>query len=550
MKRYGIYLAYPPTADLRDQGLGRHLAMLLKGADKLDDVCFVITCPSWSRETLKALFESEQVSVDRFEIVSPNGKPYVLRCFELLRSLYTKARKGPTVLVRAVEAGQAFIASLGRRIGSRLVSIHGPGPLMLFLGEALAVTLLLLCVLLLASPGILIVGVVRGMLGAARLFGRRMRGRWSLLSSRVGSVLRQPHGDGWVLQLYDEMLRAETRRMHRMIDGLSGIRAWYCPTAFWPSFNEIKGARLMCVPDVVLADFPGGFAMIGGDRYLSIFETVGRAIRGGEHFATYSNAVKWDTLVDRYAIPASSVAVIPHAPSNLGQYVVVSGFPDREATSRHYCQTLLRQAFGRSTNGQYAAGFVNGDVKFLFYASQLRPNKNVLLLLRAYEYLLRKRHFGHKLLLTGKPADMPDIKRFVVEHRLENDVLFLHGLSVSELAACYKLADLGVNPSLSEGGCPFTFSEALSVGTPVVMARIPVTEEVLTDPDLQRITFFDPYDWQDCAERIEWGIRNREELLSTQFSCYEQLSKRTWADVAREYVDVLDAISVTPDRIS
>jgi len=47
------------------------------------------------------------------------------------------------------------------------------------------------------------------------------------------------------------------------------------------------------------------------------------------------------------------------------------------------------------------------------------------------------------------------------------------------IAACYKLADLAVNPSLSEGGFPFTFTEALSVGTPVVMARIPVTEEII-----------------------------------------------------------------------
>ncbi|MFD2884495.1 glycosyltransferase [Pseudomonas lini] len=72
-------------------------------------------------------------------------------------------------------------------------------------------------------------------------------------------------------------------------------------------------------------------------------------------------------------------------------------------------------------------------------------------------------------------------KKFISEHGLQNDVLCLYGLSIQELAACYKLADLAVNPSLSEGGCPFTFTEALSVGTPVVMARIAVTEEILVD---------------------------------------------------------------------
>jgi glycosyltransferase involved in cell wall biosynthesis len=107
---------------------------------------------------------------------------------------------------------------------------------------------------------------------------------------------------------------------------------------------------------------------------------------------------------------------------------------------------------------------------------------------------------------------------------------------------------LAVNPSLSEGGCPFTFTEALSVDTPVVMARIPVTEEVLTDPQLQEISFFDPYDWQDCARRIEWGLAHPQELLARQRITYDQLSQRSWSDVVNEHIEVLDRISRV-DRI-
>jgi glycosyltransferase involved in cell wall biosynthesis len=113
-------------------------------------------------------------------------------------------------------------------------------------------------------------------------------------------------------------------------------------------------------------------------------------------------------------------------------------------------------------------------------------------------------------------------------------------LSVDELAACYKLAALVVNPSLSEGGCPFTFTEALSVGTPVVMSKIPVSEEVLTDPVLQELTFFNPYDWKNMAERIQWGVANREKLLAVQLPTYEQLVQRTWQDVVNEHLDILD----------
>jgi glycosyltransferase involved in cell wall biosynthesis len=543
VKKYGIYLAYPPTVDMRDQGLGRHLAMLLKGAEPLADVRFTIVCPSWSRDMLQDLFESEQVSAEQFEIVAPKGKPYALRCFEMWRVLRTKAGRKTGIGKRAIKAVKASAARLWQRLIARAVSIYGPVSLLAFLGEAFCVFSLLLVFGLLASPVVLIALVVRLLsVGARGLIRPIIRRRASLLV-RFSKMLSTPQGDGWVLRLYEEMQKAEMRRMHQSIDGLSDIKAWYCPTAFWPSFNDIKAPRLMCVPDVVLADFPGGFASVGGDRYLQTFETIKRAIRGAEHFVTYSDAVKWETLVDRNAVVASNVSVIHHASNDLSQRVDVIGFPDAEATSRHYCKTLLRAALQRSTNAQYTSMFHNGDVRFLFYASQLRPNKNVITLLRAYKYLLRERYIGHKLILTGRPSDMHEIGRFVADHRLERDVLFLPGLSVSELAACYKLADLAVNPSLSEGGCPFTFAEALSLGTPVVMARIPVTEEVLSDSELQEVTFFDPYNWRDCAGRIEWAISNREKLLSTQLDFYESLSKRTWTDVANEYVSVLDKIS-------
>jgi hypothetical protein len=345
------------------------------------------------------------------------------------------------------------------------------------------------------------------------------------------------------------MEQHEAQRMQALINGLAGIRAWYCPTAFWPAFNNIQAPRLMCVPDVVLTDFPVGFAGVGGDRFLERFYQIEAAIRGGQHYVTYSESIKWGTLVGRYAIPHQRVAVVHHAPKDLSHWITLTGVADLDAASRDYCQGLLINAIQRTANCTYAKTFQNRELKFLFYASQFRPNKNVLTLLRAYEHLLRKRFVGHKLILTGNPTTFPPVLRFIEEHYLENEVLFLHGLKPQELAACYKLADLAVNPSLSEGGCPFTFTEALSVDTPVVMGRIPVTEEVLTDPELQEMTFFDPYDWQSMAERIEWALAHRDDLLAVQRRTYTELARRTWADVVNEHLVVLEQIAqLQPER--
>jgi glycosyltransferase involved in cell wall biosynthesis len=116
-------------------------------------------------------------------------------------------------------------------------------------------------------------------------------------------------------------------------------------------------------------------------------------------------------------------------------------------------------------------------------------------------------------------------------------------LSVQELAACYRVARLAVNPSLSEGGFPFTFTEALSVGTPIVMARIPVTEEIVTDSDLQEKMLFDASDWKDMANRIEWALENRATLLSSQRPLYELLAKRTWRHVVDDHIEILDRVA-------
>jgi len=75
------------------------------------------------------------------------------------------------------------------------------------------------------------------------------------------------------------------------------------------------------------------------------------------------------------------------------------------------------------------------------------------------------------------------------------------------------------------------------------MARIAVTEEVVTDPELQNLMLFDPYDWEDMAARIEWALQNKESLLERQLKLYERLAERSWKTVVNEYVAILDRIS-------
>jgi glycosyltransferase involved in cell wall biosynthesis len=539
LKRYGIYIAYPPMVDLRHEGLGRHLVMFIKGAAKVADVHFTIVAPSWTRSSLESLFASEHVSPDSFRIVTPKNLPYALKAFAALENYRSRPKPAPT-RSRFTKPALKWVRRVRDVLIKRAAMVHDASSMFAFLAKGLGLSFL-------AAPFALLVGMFIFLGKILRISMRpilaAVKTRFQNFKNRFFALTPSRASGGLFRNVYEEMIAYEDTRIHQEISALKDIRAWYCPTAFWPSFQKIKAPRLMCVPDVVVTQFPVGFAGVGGDLFLSRFETIGRAIRDASFFVTYSEAVKWETLVDRYHVSAHNITVIPHAPSDLSSYVKIIGFDDVEATSRQYCRTLFLQALRRSTNSSYSAGFMHPDVKFLFFASQFRPNKNIPLLLSAFKYLLRERYMGHKLVLTGHPAHSPEVQRFVIEHRLENDVLFLHGLSVSELAACYKLADLAVSPTLSEGGCPFTFTEALSVGTPAVMSRISVVEEILTDPDLCKTTLFDPYDWRDCANRIEWAIQNRSHLLHIQKEFYAGLTQRTWADVVQEYINALEKIS-------
>lgn len=538
MKKYGIFLCYPPTTDLRQQGLGRYLSAFIKGAENKADIKFSLFCPSWSKDDLLELFESEGVSLEKIEIHHPKREPLLLHLFKFFSWLKKRhSIKKDSFFNKIRKKINNGIESIFERLKNETAGVHDVISLLPLLRTLVVTTVLFLCLSPFFVFFIILYYFLRFLLKPFRLFFQIiLKGKQRLLG-----LLGSPKDDSFVLQLYTKMADVETERMLDLINKNNDISAWYCPTSFWQGFTKIVGPKLLCVPDVVLTQFPGGFSQVGGDRFFKTFNDVRTCIDNNEYFITYSDDVINNTLVKFFSINKDNVFSIKHAPNLLNQWLEVMGYHDPEKASNLYAKQLLAQTQSRSDTAYSAE--LGTDFSFIFYASQVRPNKNVLTLLKAYDYLLKKKFIQHKLILTGKRTVLPDIDIFIRENNLEFDVIFLHGLSVQELAACYKLADLAVNPSLSEGGCPFTFTEALSVNTPVVMGRIGVTEEVLTDPKLQEMTFFDPYSWKSMADKIEWALAHLDELRDVQLGTYRELTKRTWEDVVTEHIDVLDIVA-------
>jgi glycosyltransferase involved in cell wall biosynthesis len=120
------------------------------------------------------------------------------------------------------------------------------------------------------------------------------------------------------------------------------------------------------------------------------------------------------------------------------------------------------------------------DEPFLLCVAQHRHNKNIPLLLRTFDLLLRRREIDRRTKLVVIGIGGPEsrrIHRMVSDLGLRGRVHFLKGLSEPELQWCYARCEALVTPSITEGfGLPVV--EALLAGCRVVCSDIPAFREV------------------------------------------------------------------------
>ena len=260
MKTYGIYVCYPPTVVLQHEGLGRYMAALIKGAANNKEVKFCIVCPSWSKDDLYDLFESEDVPLDSVEIHSPKERPIILRLHNALHKFrQRRSKKKVGVVGKAIRFIKRYPLTLLKKIELRIARAYSIFSLIPAVFYGVVLFLMFLFVLPFAFLAALLSYGIRRVKRSSvnRYYGR--------LKNKVTKLFDNPKDDGLVLNLYQSMLSAETERMQDVIENLKSIHAWYCPTAFWDSFSKIDAPRLLCVPDVVLTRFSGRWREIFGN---------------------------------------------------------------------------------------------------------------------------------------------------------------------------------------------------------------------------------------------------------------------------------------------
>ena len=520
--RIGFFLGYGPQVRFGKEGLGRYLGGLVKGFIT-EGIPVTIAAPIWSKKSLEDLFLELDIPLDSVSFVyNAKREPFV---WNVYKWLVLKERKERTGLAKFLLDKLGEVAVWFTRSSTSNFIKYIPLYILLFI---LALVLFIPAVI----AGILYLLV--------KLILKKTRKKTSHLTKESLSE----DDDSSYLEMFHAMTDIVVEQLVKVANSKDCCDVWFIPSSFWPQVNGLEKTVVINVPDVVTSIYAAEFADVVGSQTNT--RDVKATIEGGRFFITYSEYIRRSVVIGDFGKDPDCVVAIPHVNNTSKPYIAVDNGRAKELnSSREYDLELSRKMLSKmvckSCPPYYADRMDFSNVHYIFYASQIRPHKNIVSLLKAYEYLLREKGLTLKLFLTGNinPEVYDSVSAFVFEHGLEHDVLSFPGVPAATLAALYRCADLVVNPSLYEGGFPFTYGEGMSVGTPSLMARSPFDEDVLLGAGLEEITF-DPYNWRDLADKIEYWLPRREELYKKELPFYNEMEKRTPDVVAKDYIKAFE----------
>ncbi|MEO8401133.1 MAG: glycosyltransferase [Gammaproteobacteria bacterium] len=551
MKKIGIFLAFAPEQPIKNHGIGRLLTFMLGGMLQDESASIVIATPAWYKKAIIAFLTEHDIDVKRIELLTTTGIPYLLRIQKLFTSSKT-TRTEPAIQQKVAGKIDRILNKIVHKLFNLFIGwmslsstplFFGIGFLLVVLGIFFS-PLILAALAFLASRSFftriynwLRYRVIR------RVFGIISNNRFiHRINTFFSDPLKELRRNMMAQKIYSELRVRELRRLTDLINKRADITTWFVPSLFWPEVGAIHAKKVVAAPDAVFVDFPSEFS----DRSSALaFNRTAETIAVADHFICYSDYVKEKHLIDSFAIEAEKITVIPHGAIDLSHYFGKNSAKKTGISRRDEALQILRDYQKQSLqNDSYLCDYDFSSMRYIFYSSQMRPYKNILKLVQAYETLLRKRFVNIKLVLTADITSDYTVYEYVLRKRLQFDVILLPNVPGKVLAALNHLAICAINPSLFEGGFPFTFTEAYSVGTPSIMSGISVVTSAIEDIELQKNMLFDPYNLDDMVNKIEWAVKNRDTLFKLQETLYQQFNQRTWRIVAKEYVNLLTHFTV------
>lgn len=264
--------------------------------------------------------------------------------------------------------------------------------------------------------------------------------------------------------------------------------------------------KIVTIHDLIFMRFP---------QYYSFFD---RKI----HFWKFKNAVNQADLV---------IVISEQTKKDIIQFLKIP--EDKIRVVYQGCHSVFKEKQSEEFLIEIKEKF-NLPERFILNVGTIEARKNLLNIVKAID--------GTEipLVVIGKKTKyFKKVEKYLVKNKIENQVQFLENVSMEELAAIYKLAEIFVYPSLFEGfGIPVI--ESLFSKTPVITSNLSCLPEaggehsMYVNPenfeDLKsKILFL----WNNLSERnrrAEKGLEfvqkfNDENIAKNLYAIYQELIK-------------------------
>ena len=186
------------------------------------------------------------------------------------------------------------------------------------------------------------------------------------------------------------------------------------------------------------------------------------------------------------------------------------------------CQNVFKESYSDQEKELVSKKF-NLPNEFILNVGTIEARKNILVVVKAITNI-----DSHLIIVGGETSYKNEIKKYILENKIENKIIFLKGLSSKELAIVYQLATIFVYPSLFEGfGIPII--EALYSKTPVITTNSGVFPEAGGADSV----YVDPNNIHEMQEKIQLLLTNeklRTEMAEKGFNFVQKFNDKTIAN--------------------
>lgn len=521
MKKIGMFLGFQSEDNLSIHGIGRLLAFILKESDK-EKKEIVLFCPEWLSESLNKLLSDNKIKANDFEIVTTSKIPFGVKVKKIIWNRKKMKKK------RKISKLKILLSSIKKKTGNLLEKITADFfSTSSFILLAIKITSYLLLSLL-ALPIITLLAVGFIIIVASKKIMNKMKNSISLIN--LGKKMKSGSFKirGIIYQL---VIDKELNKLVTLVNERNDVNVCYIPSMAWPQITNLKCKKVLAAPDIVFYDFPTQFLGV-----TAIHKRIRNSIAAADHLITYSQHVKDEHLVRKSGVNPNKVSVIKHANIKMNEHLKLSPSIQKSISINENSKQIINKYILQNYNpGHFLYDCDIEDIDYVIYSSQYRPHKNISNLLKAIKIINIDMHRNIKLIVTGNINEVDYLKKYIKDNYLDNDIIIMHNINSELLAALNQMAKVSVNPTLFEGGFPFTFSEAYSVGTPSVMSDIPMVNTEIDKDELLDMMLFDPYIPHSIAEKIIWAVDNSKQLYEAQAQLYEKFDQRDWKKVVGEY---------------